>query len=415
MKLNRTYKYFKVGQTIKALLIPLSLLTQPNYDFRNPTLVSGVNRQVGSVYRFSSVSPGTDALVTILQLTNGITLNSIDASGTGYNEAFQPEIIPVASQNAFVEWRITFVNTGTAVPAVQAFVPATPLDIDGENYSGLRLFEYDRLDLGALSLSDFDMGGGHLLVTRYGSAVMGRNVASLNFPGIDSLNKNIMFTVFSSNISTFTIRMGVDNQSTSTSVRRRCIYFRRFSYNNSSLLSVNPLLSFTGVKNKNNISLQWKVDPSSVQSVILEKSINSNRYDEIPEVTDAGMSVQQYIDYSIPASNIFYRLKMIGHSSKVSYSNILAFKGDQHNIAPFSIYPTIIRSDITLQYKSPGNNSAILQFVDLSGRVIQEQKVQFQTGVNNIRINDLAAMKSGNYIAVLRSGTLVYNQKVFKQ
>jgi hypothetical protein len=53
-------------------------------------------------------------------------------------------------------------------------------------------------------------------------------------------------------------------------------------------------------------------------------------------------------------------------------------------------------------YKSPEKKSVILQFVDRTGRIVQTQKQQLQTGFNEI--------KSGNNPESLRTNHLHYNQ-----
>ena len=65
-----------------------SLLAQaPIYRFQNPTLYAGSDRQVGAHYRFSNVTTGVDALVSIDSMSAGISLQNIDRTLDGYGEA----------------------------------------------------------------------------------------------------------------------------------------------------------------------------------------------------------------------------------------------------------------------------------------------------------------------------------------
>src|SRR5258708_2820104 len=73
--------------------------SQPDYDFRNPTLITGAptDKKVGAKYRFSNVKTGTDAIITITDLTGGVKIATLDGT-SGYAEAFQPSIdIPALS------------------------------------------------------------------------------------------------------------------------------------------------------------------------------------------------------------------------------------------------------------------------------------------------------------------------------
>jgi hypothetical protein len=417
MKTKRTLFSNKKVHLLIAFLFPLLAFTQPglpDYDFRNPVLMSGTDKQPGAKYRFSNVRPGVDAIMDVVSLVNGAKINTLDGPG-GYIEAFQPIIDILPYKNGYVEFLITFVAGGTINPQLQPFIPVTPIDIDGTITGGLSLFETDQVKMGINQLSDFDMGGGEIQVTMNGAWVRGKNVARVEYPGIDTTAKRVMFSVFNSNISSVSLRIGADNQTASSFSRLRSVYFKRFIYNNSSLLSVSPLLSFSGVKKNKNIELKWSINPSTFKSVVLEKATNSNQFIEIPETNNIESSTQQFIDYSVTGSNILYRLRMTSYSGKVSYSNILAFKGDDGLNSKFRIFPSAIQSDITMQFKSDFENNAVLQIVDVSGRIMYEQKVDLQPGVNNIRINGFGNINRGHYIAVLRANDVVYSQKVSKQ
>jgi hypothetical protein len=209
--------------------------------------------------------------------------------------------------------------------------------------------------------------------------------------------------------------VGADNQTASLLSRLRSVYFKRFTYNNSSLLSVSPLLSFNGVKKNKNIELKWSITPGTLKSIVLERATNSNKFIEIPETYNTESSTQQFIDYSVTGSNILYRLMMTSNSGKITYSNILAFKGDDGLNSKFRIFPSAIQSDITMQFKSGHENNAVLQIVDVSGRIMYEQQVDLQAGVNNIRISGFGNMSRGHYIAVLIADDEVYSQIVMKQ
>jgi hypothetical protein len=74
------------------LTISLKAFCQPDYDFRNSILVSGTDKQIGAVYLFKNVKTGVDATVTILDITGGVTLNTIDR-GSGYNEQTSLQLV----------------------------------------------------------------------------------------------------------------------------------------------------------------------------------------------------------------------------------------------------------------------------------------------------------------------------------
>ena len=65
--------------------------SQPDYSFTSRTHESGTDLQIGAVYLYQNVKSGTDARVTIINMTGGISLTDIDGSG-GFTEALQPVI-----------------------------------------------------------------------------------------------------------------------------------------------------------------------------------------------------------------------------------------------------------------------------------------------------------------------------------
>lgn len=98
-------------------------------DFNSPTLVSGTDLLAGAVYRFSNVSTGIDALVTIDAISPGASLNIIDRD-TGLLDNFQPELNAVGP--SFVDMTIQFVASGSISP-VTVDVAAAGIDIDGND------------------------------------------------------------------------------------------------------------------------------------------------------------------------------------------------------------------------------------------------------------------------------------------
>ncbi|MFM9828722.1 MAG: GEVED domain-containing protein [Sphingomonas sp.] len=108
-------------------------------NFQNPVLESGTGLLAGAVYRFSNVSNGIDALVTINALTNA-TLAIIDRD-TGLIPNFQPELAGSGARS--VDFTITLVNAGTTTPVAIDFV-ATGIDIDGDGVSLREYSEFSR-------------------------------------------------------------------------------------------------------------------------------------------------------------------------------------------------------------------------------------------------------------------------------
>jgi hypothetical protein len=242
----------------------LHVTAQARYEFRNGTRISGTDRRVGALYRFSNVNTGIDALVNITAITGGLTLTRLDGTSSGFNEALQPEISIPARSNGYIEFTITFVTTGTLTPTTQAEVAITPIDVDGELN---KVYEFDEIFLSSSGYVDYNLMGGALQLN-YLSAnlVQGINTAGITYNGVDTSAKQVMFSVVNANVSSVILRVGANNVSGQSQDRLRSIYFQRFLYPNS-VLNV-PVT--TPARNNNSISntSTFKVFPSIFNNTV---------------------------------------------------------------------------------------------------------------------------------------------------
>src|SRR6185369_3391055 len=215
MKTNGTRTIFYVGLFLLiSLLITLSGLAQPDYDFRNPTLLtaSSTDRQIGAQYRYKNVRSGTDAIVTITDIRK-VTLSEFDGTSMGgYAEAFQPVVMCPAKTKGYVEFRFDFVKTGTNTPKVMPSIPVTAIDIDGYINPDEKVYEYDEFDLSLGYLIDYNLLSTSLTISLTGLKVQALNKNAVEHSGIDTVSRDVMFNMTYSNVSSITLRAGVDNK-----------------------------------------------------------------------------------------------------------------------------------------------------------------------------------------------------------
>lgn len=413
------YKYSNL--IIGLLLLTATLLSnrsygQPDYDFRDPVLLSGTDREVGAIYLFSNVKTGVDARVTITEISPGIVVTELDGA-SGYPEALQPTLVAAPFSNGYLEMHLEFLHAGTSTLFPQTEVPVTCIDVDGwTDHDGLGnpLYEFDQVDLGG-GYVDYQLTGGELSVTQDGNWFNGKNTGGIDYPGRDTAARQVMYTVVNGNISSCVIRVGVDNPSTTSGNRLRSVYFKKFVYPNS-ILSKSQLLSFRGFERNDQVELQWKLAlENNLKSIIVERSISGGSFTNIHETSPGGKNPQQYYTYfdNGAPGKVSYRLKLVTVNGKVSYSSILVFDSAVSETA-FKIFPSVITSSATVHVRSAEQTPAIFQLVDYSGRVILQHRVYLQQGNNNIAVNDLANVNKGNYIALVKFNNKVYSQKIFK-
>jgi hypothetical protein len=416
MKTNCTQTSFLRSVILLNLFFVSSFtaFSQPDYDFRNPSLVSGTDKQIGAVYLFQNVKSGVDATVTIRNITGGITLNTIDG-GSGYAEALQPVLDVPALASGYVEFDVDFLIAGTNTPMIQIEVPATPIDVDGANTGDGAVNEFDMLQL-TNGYVNYDMLGGELSMNITSPWVNGANVATIDYPGVDTAPRQVMFTVVNASISTFTFRSGANSASATSHQRLRSIYFKKFKYANAAL-STPSLLSFSGITKDKKVSLRWNISSgSSLKEVIVQKAFDLTAFSAIGTVwvnteTNAAANYN-FNDNTALQGTVYYRLKMINSDQTVQYSSMLVFRIDGNNKQVFKMYPSVINENATVNISAAKNEQTVLQIIDLNGRGVYQKNISLQEGENNVSVSGFSRLPQGTYVAVVNTGGAFYTQKI---
>jgi hypothetical protein len=187
-----------------------------------------------------------------------------------------------------VELTIQFVSAGTTTPMVQPELAFTAFDVDGvTNFdnAGHNLYEFDEVNLGG-GYADFNSLGGEVSVAQSGNWFTGTNISATDYPGRDTASQQVMFSVINTNVSTVIIRVGVNNQTSQSASRLRCVYFKKFTYL-SSVLALNEAVRPTRAKKKND-SKVFSVHPTVV---------NANANIAVNAVND-GWASFELVDYN---------------------------------------------------------------------------------------------------------------------
>lgn len=313
--------------------------------------------------------------------------------------------------------KLDFYAAGTKNSMIQAEVPITPIDVDGQMYSGLPLYEYDEIDM-PNGYTYFQWAGSELNMSFNGTFARGKNKTAVDYPGIDTVQKTVMFTTVNANISSITFRVGADNQSNSSASRLRSLYFQKFSYPYQVVLPNRTLLSFSGVKKGNGIELKGTLSAShTYDRLVIEKGNTSSELTTLTELDINGSASAEYtFTYfdNNPYSNVnFYRVRLVNTSQNIKeVSNTLMVKMNIGVTKGLTIYNSMVsqsRPSITLE--SDEDSDASLQIVDMSGRVLYKRQQRINIGSNNIDLSDLNAGR-GYYVVVVQSVRNSVSQKI---
>ncbi len=412
--------------TLLALILIISFSTNAqtqqsqngfNVSFLSvPTLISGTGYNVGAKYRFLNVSTNVNAIVTIVSATGGATVSKLDDNALTRPEAFSPAITIPANTNGLVEFKIEFVKSNDGSPKQLDTLSVTAMDIDGNS----TLHEVDVLNLGAGGTVSFLSNSLQIAVTQSGSAFKATNIGGVEYNGVDTSAKQVMFSVRNSLVQSFIYKAGANNATGGANTRQKGIYFKRFNYVAAAPLPV-KYLSFTG--NAVSKSVFW----------VTAQEINNN-YFEIErsfsgkEFTSVGVALggfengtkKEYVfkDNSALLEDkeaVYYRLKQFDNDGRFSYSTILVVRLKSISKVDMQVSPNPFTERITVRFTATENTVADVRIVNSVGQSIINKKATISKGYNNIQIEGLSNLTSGTYTAsVLVNGKVVGSQTIVK-
>jgi hypothetical protein len=416
MKTTVTPNRVKSLVTVLFLILSFTGYAQPDYVFRNGTLISGTDRQEGAKYRFRNIKPGTDGIITITEIEK-ITLDNIDG-GSGFDEAFQPVINVPRRTNGYAEFQLDFVVANTTTPRLMVDVPLTAIDIDGYTYPDEKVFEYDEFKTSPVYVILYDFIGSSLDVKINSGWVKAMNKSARDYPGVDTVQHDVMFTMLHAAVTSVTFRVGADNKSRNDVQRLRSVYFRKFLLANpGSILSQSPTLNFNGKKEKNNVSLNWKFSSNnSIAQYSLERSLDGAAYTNVTDKSFNGVSFPEsdyYTDVVSGSKTYAYRLKVLSVNGKVTYSQVIYFKdGNIVSANEMNIYPNVIQNGASVQVNSDVAMKTTAQVVDYSGRIVYTTAVQLNKGTNSFYLDVAGKLAKGNYLLVLPVNGTQLSEKI---
>ncbi len=388
------------------------------YNFSGtPILLSGADKQVNAKYRFSSVSSGVDAIVTIVSATGGATLSLLDDNAISKPEGFSPQVQVPSGTTGLIEFNIKFVIAGTETIKVQDSLYATAIDIDGN----ANLKEIDVIDMGGGSVS-YLSGTLEIQVTQSGTAFTGKNIGGNEYTSIDTAAKQVMFTVKKNNVGQFTYKCGAQNNGSSVA-RQKSIYFKNFTYAAGGPLPV-KYSSFDATVEDKAVSLKWVTEQElNHDRFEVQRSFDANNFKTIGLVLDAEISngaskTYRFKDNSVELQGraiVYYRLKQIDISGGVSYSVILAVKLQAKAGVNLQVAPNPFVEKLYVRFTSNENGNAQIRIINISGQPVLTKQSGISKGYNTLQVDGLSQLPTGVYVAeVAVNGVIIDKQKVVK-
>lgn len=418
------------------LLLSITLLqatfthsqSAPEMQFDSYSQVPGTGSfgSVNSVYRFTNVMSGADALLTIRdRSSSSVRITSFDMTSTGFRRAFQPQIDNGSvsrSSNWWMEFEVTFVAAGTSTPSIQPRVDVTALDIDGD---GGRLREYDAFynpssftteRNTSLSVSDLVVGGSAVGRTFTGPQV--------TYNGIDTAQTDVMVTLTYSNVSSIRFRLGgTSSGSVSNTERMYSVWFRTFTYNAPTVTLPVKLAAFNALlSTEKKAQLSWTtVSEINASHFVVERSFNGQDFKEAGMVfaygSENSRTNYQFQENLASVSNplVYYRLRCVDQDGKTEYSEVrvlrLGSKATQQ--VQLLTYPNPVQNELRITIPAEWQNKRVVyEIFTANGQTARRVDNPNSSQTETISMNNLAP---GFYIVKVSNGTEVTQQRIVKQ
>lgn len=384
-----------------------------------PTLISGVLNALTAKYRFFNVRTNMDAIITIQSATNGAKVDIFDDNDVSKPEAFSPKIKIPANKTGYVEFKITFVYPLTETPYPLDSLYATAIDIDGND----DVHETDAIDMGAGALASYMSGSPEISLVKTGTMYTGTNTAGIEYDGVDSMAKQVMFTVKNKTVASFTYRAGAINNGNGEISRQKSIYFKNFVYPNGATLPVR-YSSFDANVVNNAVNLKWVTTMELNNGHFeVERSFNSD-FSTIGLVLDAESVVNNNRTYRFKDNSealkgkkiVYYRLKQVDIDGKATYSTTLAVRLQAANSdVEMQASPNPFTEKLYIRFTATDNGTADMQISNLAGQTVLSKQSTITKGYNNLQVDGLSRLAPGMYVAkLIMNGAVIGTQKIVK-
>ncbi len=384
-----------------------------------PSLISGSLSALTAKYRFYSVRTNMDAIVTIQSATNGASVDIFDDNNVSKPEAFSPKIKVPAHKSGMVEFKITFVYplSETAYPMDSLY--ATAIDIDGND----EVHEMDAIDMGSGAQATYVSANPEISLVKSGNLYTGTNIAGNEYDGVDSMAKQVMFTVKNKNVASFIYKAGANNQSNSEISRQKSVYFKNFVYANATTLPVR-YSSFDATVVDKAVMLKWVTTLELNNGHFEVERSFSNDFSTIGLVLDAESVVNNNRTYRFKDNSealkgksiVYYRLKQVDVDGKATYSTILAVRLQAANSdVEMQAAPNPFTEKLYVRFTAAENGTAEMQISNLAGQTVVSKQSIISKGYNNLQVDGLSRLAPGMYVAkLIMNSSVIGSQKIIK-
>ncbi len=177
-------------------------------------------------------------------------------------------------------------------------------------------------------------------------------------------------------------------------------------------------LQLNGVLQSTNVRLNWLIIANKeIDHFDVERSTDNSNYEKAGSVFDiVKLNQQQEFGYTDDISGInkqiiYYRIKVIGKTGEIQYSNVLVIRLKQ-SATLLTIMPNPAHDHVLLTFTATRSMEITIRLVDNSGKTVLSEKRKVQRGSNTLQINELNKYNTGAYFVQLLIEDQLISQKL---
>jgi hypothetical protein len=392
----------------------------PDLKFANPTLVSGTALSEGAIYKFADITPGIDCYIKLVKFNGGATLVSMETPGMGYGDAWQPIIngpgTPTGNKS-WIDWNISFKTTAGANYAFPC-LDITAIDVDGDSQTVGEFIQSD-------GHTSYTMPSPTLLtLTDLGNGRLEAQAPITNRTGIDTMAMDVRIGFLYNGMDSVQLSLGstVLNNPGGATQRLNCIYFKRMTLTNYSVLPV-KYVSFKAAAIHRGVELKWVADNEVNESYFdVERSFDGNKFIStgiIVKGSNNGINNNYQVsdvDGALAGKTVvYYRLKEVDISGLIAYSKVEMVKLQANKGITMLASPNPFTENLDIHFTALQNGSGVIKMQNVTGQCVITKNIIISKGQNTFQLSGMGRLPKGVYVAqVSVNGVIADNIKIMK-
>jgi len=277
--------------------------------------------------------------------------------------------------------------------------------------------------MGPTSILSYLAGTLQINVVQTLTEYLATNIGGIEYDGVDTAAKAVMFTLQKTNISSFTYKAGAINLSSATS-RQYGVYFKGFNYVAPGSTLAVKYTSFDATVADKSVLLKWMTEEEVNNNHFeVERSFDGRSFSTIAMVLDGFANGTkknyQFKDNSTELQSksvIYYRLKQVDNDGRITYTNTLVVKMQATtNDITIQASPNPFVENLNVRFNAAENGKAEISLVNGNGQQVLTKQSTVTKGYITVQVDGLAKLAPGMYIATVKiNGVVAGSQKIIK-